>query len=205
MIKSILFWFQLHHKELYNSILGLYLLIVVHMFSHVVCANDLLSMTGPYYRLCGPDLSLGLQSLCGSRYADRKKKWDTDELEKPLRIKKYIYNKRQNSIGIVEMCCSNPFGCSIEALSSFCADDSVYRDAFLRTVGHLQIAVADRPLEVTAEPTATDSVTVPPSRPNIGRIRPFHPRRNHGRSHSIWPSISATRRPHKFQNTLHHV
>lgn len=77
MIKSILFWFQLHHKELYNSILGLYLLIVVHMFSHVVCANDLLSMTGPYYRLCGPDLSLGLQSLCGSRYADRKKKWDT--------------------------------------------------------------------------------------------------------------------------------
>lgn len=50
----------------------------------------------------------------------------SDELEKPLRIKKYIYNKRQNSIGIVEMCCSNPFGCSIEALSSFCADDSVY-------------------------------------------------------------------------------
>lgn len=50
----------------------------------------------------------------------------SDELEKPLRIKKYTYNKRQNSIGIVEMCCSNPFGCSIEALSSFCADDSVY-------------------------------------------------------------------------------
>lgn len=79
------------------------------------------------------------------------------------------------------------------------------RDVFLSSFGHLQMTVADRSPEVASEPPATYPVTMTPSRPIIGRIRAFHPRRNHGRSHAIWPSISATRSPHKFQNSLHDV
>ena len=66
--------FQFSNKDIYNSFLGLYF---VQLLSRAVFADDISSVDGPYYRLCGTDISLGLQSLCGSRYADRRTKKDT--------------------------------------------------------------------------------------------------------------------------------
>lgn len=34
--------------------------------------------------------------------------------------------KRQTNTGIVEMCCYNEFGCSIETLSEFCEEGSIH-------------------------------------------------------------------------------
>ncbi|XP_061176176.1 uncharacterized protein LOC133185133 [Saccostrea echinata] len=191
-------------NELCNYIFGLCCLTVVQMFSNVVIANEFHSVTGEFYRLCGEDLPLGLQSLCGSRYAGTREKKDTAGDSKKT-FMKYLIRKRQTNGGIVETCCYSQFGCSIDILSDFCEDGSIYKDTFVITHGHLRVVVVERP---THRPTISYTpaiVPVTPTRPSITRLRGRPRHRDRARSHMIRPYISVTRRPHDFSRTFNNL
>ncbi|XP_062620151.1 uncharacterized protein LOC134281735, partial [Saccostrea cucullata] len=196
--------FQLKCNELFNFLFGLICLTLTQMLSNAVIANDLDSVTGEFYRLCGQDLPLGLQSLCGSRYASTRKKRDTAGLRGKT-LQNYLIRKRQTNDGIVETCCHSQFGCSLETLSDFCEDGSVYRDTFLITHGHLRVVVMERPPHRSTTSYTPATVPVRPTRPSITRLRGRPRHRDRVRSHMIRPYIAVTRRPHDFSRILNYL
>ncbi|XP_048769550.1 uncharacterized protein LOC125675794 [Ostrea edulis] len=183
--------FSRKSNELWNSIAVLCFLTI--QFGHMVLANEPLTFNTEYYRLCGEDLRLGLQSLCGSRYAETRKKRDEGTLGKQMNN---FIEKRQTNTGIVEMCCYNEFGCSIETLSEFCEEGSIHRDVFLITHSHRRVMHVERVIQSTFSPPVSST------RPSITRIRGRPRHRDRARSHTIRPFLTATRKPHEFPATF---